>query len=58
MEIINPIAALIALIIAIFSIPKTLHAINEHKRKKFKDELENFKEYFANFHQNSSSNTP
>ncbi|MFH7809761.1 MULTISPECIES: hypothetical protein [unclassified Acinetobacter] len=55
MEFINPIAALIALIIAIFSIPKTLHAINEHKRKKFKDELDFYKEYLDNYYQKTES---
>lgn len=50
MEFINPIAAIIAIIVAIFSIPKSLHAVNEHRRKKFKDELENFSEYFEKFY--------
>lgn len=55
MEFINPIAAIIALVIAIFSIPKTLHAINEHKRKKFKDELDFYKEYLDNYYQKTES---
>ncbi|SCC71825.1 hypothetical protein [Acinetobacter albensis] len=58
MEFINPIAAIIALIVAIFSIPKTLHAIGEHKRKKFKDELENFTEYFEKFYRVDTDKYP
>ncbi|MCH7336681.1 hypothetical protein [Acinetobacter sp. NIPH 2699] len=50
MEFINPISAIIAVIVAIFSIPKSLHSINEFRRKKFKDELENYKEYFEKFY--------
>lgn len=58
MEFISPIAAIIAIIVAIFSIPKTLHAIGEHKRKKFKDELENFTEYFEKFYKADANNYP
>ncbi len=58
MEFISPIAAIIAIIVAIFSIPKTLHAIGEHKRKKFKDELENFTEYFKKFYKADANNYP
>ncbi|WP_213073974.1 hypothetical protein [Acinetobacter terrae] len=58
MEFINPIAAIIALIVAIFSIPKTLHSINEHRRKKFRDELENYKEYFEKFYNCDPNNYP
>jgi hypothetical protein len=58
MEFINPIAAIIAIIVAIFSIPKTLHAIGEHRRKKFKDELENFTEYFEKFYTADANKYP
>jgi len=58
MEFISPTAAIIAIIVAIFSIPKTLHAIGEHKRKKFKDELENFTEYFEKFYKADANNYP
>lgn len=58
MELISPIATLIAIIVAIFSIPKTLHAIGEYKRKKFKDELENFNEYFDNFYKADETKYP
>ncbi|TCB52692.1 hypothetical protein E0H80_02330 [Acinetobacter sp. ANC 4779] len=58
MEFINPIAAIIALIVAIFSIPKTLHVISEQKRKKFRDELDFYKEYFENYYQKKDSSTP
>lgn len=55
MEFITPIASIIAIIVAIFSIPKTLHAIGEQKRKKFRDELDFYKEYFENYYQNKDS---
>ena len=58
MEFITPIASIIAIIVAIFSIPKTLHAINEQKRKKFRDELDFYKEYFENYYQKKDSNIP
>lgn len=50
MENIDTITKVIALIIALFSFPKMLHSIHEHKRKKFKDEFENYKEYFEKFY--------
>lgn len=50
MEFINP----IAVIVAIFSIPKTMHAISEQKRKKFRDELDFFKEYLENYYKNDN----
>lgn len=58
MEFITPIASIIAIIVAIFSIPKTLHSINEQKRKKFRDELDIYKEYFENYFQNADSSIP
>lgn len=58
MEFITPIASVIAIIVAIFSIPKTLHAINEQKRKKFRDELEFYKEYFENYYLKTDIKTP
>lgn len=54
MEFITPIASIIAIIVAVFSIPKTLHAINEQKRKKFRDELDFFKEYFEKYYKNDT----
>ena len=50
MENIDTITKVIALIIALFSFPKMLHSIHEHRRKKFKDEFENYKEYFEKFY--------
>ena len=58
MEFISPISTIIAIIVAIFSIPKTLHTIGEHKRKKFKDELENFAEYFEKFYKVDTDKYP
>ena len=58
MESITSISTIIAIIVAIFSIPKSLHAVNEHRRKKFKDELENFTEYFEKFYRVESGKYP
>lgn len=58
MESIDVIVALIGIVVAIFSIPKSLHAIGEHKRKKFKDELDNFIEYFEKFYKADESKYP
>ena len=58
MEFISPITAIIAIVVAIFSIPKTLHAISEQKRKKIRDELDFYKEYFENYYQERGSNIP
>ena len=58
MESIDVIVALIGIVVAIFSIPKSLHAIGEHKRKKFKDELDNFIEYFEKFYKADANNYP
>ena len=58
MESIDVIVALIGIVVAIFSIPKSLHAIGEHKRKKFKDELNNFIEYFEKFYKADESKYP
>jgi hypothetical protein len=55
MEFITPITSIIAIIVAIFSIPKSLHGISELRRKKFKDELDNFTEYFEKFYQIEST---
>ncbi|RLL23953.1 hypothetical protein [Acinetobacter chengduensis] len=58
MEYLNPIASVIAIIVAIFSIPKILHEISEQKRKKFRDELNFYKEYFENYYKNRDSTIP
>jgi hypothetical protein len=58
MESLTSISTIIAIIVAIFSIPKSLHAVNEHRRKKFKDELENFGEYFEKFYKAETDKYP
>ena len=58
MESIDVIVALIGIVVAIFSIPKSLHSIGEHQRKKFKDELDNFIEYFEKFYKVDESKYP
>ena len=58
MESITQIATIIGIIVAIFSIPKTLHTIGDFRRKKFKDELDVFKEYFDNYHNLDNTPTP
>ena len=59
METITSIAPLIPIIAAIFTIPKSLHILHEHKRKKFKAELETYEEYFTKYYdKDSSKNIP
>lgn len=58
MEYLSPIASIIAIIVAIFSIPKILHEISEQKRKKFRDELDFYKDYFENYYKKRDSTIP
>ncbi len=58
MEFITPIASIIAIIVAIFSVPKILHEIGEQKRKKFRDELEFYKEYLEHYYHNKNAKIP
>lgn len=58
MEFITPIASIIAIIVAIFSIPKILHEITEQKRKKIMDELEFYKEYLEHYYHKTNVKIP
>lgn len=58
METIEIIAKITALIITLLSLPKILHSISELRRKKFKDELENFTEYFQKYYNSDADKLP
>lgn len=55
---ISSILTYISTIVAVFSIPVSLQIFHQHKRKKFKDELENFTEYFEKFYGKDKSAYP
>lgn len=50
METVTSIGALIGIFTAIFALILNLHVLHEHRRKKFKSELENFEEYFSKYY--------
>ena len=59
METITSLASLIPIIAAFFAIPTSLHILHEHKRKKFKAELETYEEYFTKYyHKDTSQDIP
>lgn len=59
METITSLTSLFAIIAAIFAIPISLHVLHEHKRKKFKAELEIYEEYFSKYYdKDSTENIP
>ncbi|GAA5187798.1 hypothetical protein GCM10023345_27310 [Acinetobacter kookii] len=55
---ISSVLPILSAVVTVCSIPVTLHIIHQHKRKKFKDDLENFTEYFEKFYKNTSSELP
>lgn len=55
---ISSILTIVSAVVAVFSIPVSLQIFHQHKRKKFKDELENFSEYFENFYEKDRSAYP
>lgn len=55
MESVDIISKIIVVVTALFTFIKVLHSIHEHKRKKFKDDFENYKEYLDNYYKTEKS---
>ncbi|NHB57665.1 hypothetical protein G9F32_06405 [Acinetobacter sp. 194] len=59
METITSVGSCIAILTTIATLFLNIHIIHEHKRKKFRAELENFEEYFEKYYDpNNSKNLP
>ncbi|OTG69955.1 hypothetical protein B9T26_14360 [Acinetobacter sp. ANC 4169] len=50
MDLTSTIGAIVAIVTAILALGINLHVLHEHRRKKFKAELENYEEYFHKYY--------